>query len=764
MNFRRVSLPSRLGPRVLLLVLIVGLLPLAVTFLIEKQLASDLGERLHREAAEALSRDAGRRLEVLRDTTVKTLSEDAAAVSQSLRFMARDESLIAAVTQLRRGHARFLEESGATAESITSMRAALAGHRAENFSPRYVARRGGAAPPGDGMAVPLSDLGVALQHAYIAKNPHPATQKYRLSRGAGDASYHAAHEKVHGPLSTLVAQGDFYDVFVIDPKSLEIVYSVFKELDFGTSLDTGAFRDSALARVARAVRDTPTAGTIQVLDFEPYLPSFDEPALFAGIPMVGENQLFAGILVYQVDLERVKRLANVTAGTGSTGEVLVVGPDQLPRNDSRRDPTFRSARTAWRDPSRGRIETDAVARALEGEIGADTTTSYHGDEVVSAFCALSYMGLNWAVLAEKSTSEALASLHTFREEAREASDTSAVVEVIALIICFAFVFGMSIFIARQVTIPLRPVKKALESLAEGDVRTRVDTSGPSDYAEIAHLTERVRTGFAGLLTQVHFTSNELQNVREEIHILARTLNTDLDRGWTKAHAASHELGQLGNDLQTLVTDCEALRSGTGQIDTHAQDVASKATEAAQRTGSMVSAMNSLKAASEAIGASTETINSIADQTNLLALNATIEAAQAEEAGKGFAVVANEVKELANSTNSATEGILRQIGSIQQLSETISQSINEISGLVQRTAGTQEEVSHVVNRQMSTTLGILNEGEQCSRATGSLQYAVDELVRATASSQTTAKDTEALSVKLETLSKRFESAIQEFRWK
>lgn len=59
----------------------------------------------------------------------------------------------------------------------------------------------------------------------------------------------------------------------------------------------------------------------------------------------------------------------------------------------------------------------------------------------------------------------------------------------------------------------------------------------------------------------------------------------------------------------------------------------------------------------------QTITSISEQTNLLALNASIEAARAGEHGKGFAVVAEEVRKLAEQTNSATShvrGVLHRI--------------------------------------------------------------------------------------------------------
>jgi methyl-accepting chemotaxis protein len=85
------------------------------------------------------------------------------------------------------------------------------------------------------------------------------------------------------------------------------------------------------------------------------------------------------------------------------------------------------------------------------------------------------------------------------------------------------------------------------------------------------------------------------------------------------------------------------------------------------------------------------IEGVAAQTRLLALNATIEAARANEAGRGFAIVANEVKQLAETTGSATSDIGHRIDEIRQ--QTVN-AVAAIDGLIQSMRGIDDMVGGV----------------------------------------------------------------------
>ena len=128
------------------------------------------------------------------------------------------------------------------------------------------------------------------------------------------------------------------------------------------------------------------------------------------------------------------------------------------------------------------------------------------------------------------------------------------------------------------------------------------------------------------------------------------------------------------------------------------------TEAASKQAAATSEiMEQLGDSAKEIGEIIEIIQTIASQTHLLSLNAAIEAAGAGDAGKGFFVVANEVKELANQTETSAKVIRSKILGMQDhtrkavdVIQNIVKVIADIDQIMFAIASSVEEQTSVTN--------------------------------------------------------------------
>jgi methyl-accepting chemotaxis protein len=74
----------------------------------------------------------------------------------------------------------------------------------------------------------LSSTAKLLQYDFISNNPYSLGEKDKLTLPEGDTSYAKVHQRYHSDFHFFLDQFSYYDIFIVDSASGNIVYSVFK--------------------------------------------------------------------------------------------------------------------------------------------------------------------------------------------------------------------------------------------------------------------------------------------------------------------------------------------------------------------------------------------------------------------------------------------------------------------------------------------------------------------------------------------------------
>lgn len=330
----------------------------------------------------------------------------------------------------------------------------------------------------------LSNRTLWLQDRFIYNNQYPLGQKNLLiSDGSGDA-YDQAHTSIHPYLSNLLESFLFYDVFLIDTQG-NIVYSVFKEIDFATSLFDGPFSNSVLAETYKKAL-TIAAGDIYISDYEAYFPSYGSPAGFIASPVFDNGQLI-GVLAAQFPIDTLNLKMSNRVGLGESGDSFLVGKDRLLRSDSLSQNISRTVVASFANPEASKLHSEPVSLALKGESGVIINQSLDNARVLSAYRPINFANLGWIIVSEITLAETLAAVSTLKA-------ISYASIILTLIISIGFVW----YLLRLILLPLgaepAQIKRIVDQIAEHklDIVIPESTTG-SVLSSMSNMRKQLKT-------------------------------------------------------------------------------------------------------------------------------------------------------------------------------------------------------------------------------------------------------------------------------
>lgn len=476
--------------------------------------------------------------------------------------------------------------------------------------------------------IPKSIQGKYLQHLYIAENSHPLGQKEQLVKSTQSSAYDLHHQNYHPIFQSFLSVFNLYDVFLIEPEQGNVVYSVYKEIDYATSLLNGPHRDSGLADVARKALKA-SDGDVVMEDFSPYQPSYNAAALFTGAPIYKDGKLI-GALVFQMPANQIDAIMGTHDGLGETGEAMLVGSDLLRRSQSR----FSEESTSLVQ----KIESDQVQKALAGNSGAEHDF-VEGNKYISAYAPVEIDGVSWAILARMSADEAFSA-------ANGLTKTAALVALAGALVVIVFAWWLGRRLYRTLGADPSVLLQLAQRIGDGDL---TDTESDSNTVGAYDAMIQMRTRLREVLREANRVSIEVKAGVSEISGGNRGLSER-----TAQQASSLEMTASSTEelTSTVKHNAENARSANDLV----LNTRTRALESGEVADQAVRAMQDISKSSEQIADIIGVIDEIAFQTNLLALNAAVEAARAGEQGRGFAVVATEVRQLAGRSASAAKEI------------------------------------------------------------------------------------------------------------